>query len=47
MFRNLPIFNGSNKVYENVDLNGKIEIKAENEIINVQKEILIYNLKIT
>ena len=47
MFRNLPIFNGSNRVYENVDLNGTIEIKAENEIINVQKEILLNNLEIT
>ena len=45
-FRNLPIFKGANNIFQNFDLSGKIEIKAQNEIINVEKEILLNNLEI-
>ena len=44
-FRNLPIFKGNN-IFQNFDLTGKIEIKTQNEIINVEKEILLDNLEI-
>ena len=45
-FRNLPIFKGSNNIFQNLELTGKIEIKAQNAIINVEKEILLNNLEI-
>jgi len=45
-FRNLPIFKGSNNIFQNFDLSGTIEIKTQNEIINVEKEILLNNLEI-
>lgn len=34
-FRNLPIFNGKNCIYENKSLKGKINVKTKNEIINL------------
>ena len=45
-FRNLPIFKGTDCIFQNLDLIGKIEIKAQNEIINVEKELLMNNLEI-
>ena len=49
IFRNLPIFVGRTmaNIYHNVNLKGKIEIKTKDEIINIQKEILLENLEIT
>ena len=47
LFRNLPIFQGKDKtIYENYDLNGIINIKTKNEIINIDKNILMKDLKI-
>ena len=45
-FRNFPIFKGNDTVYQNIDLKGKIEIRTNNKIINLQKQILLNNLKI-
>ena len=45
-FRDLPIFKGANNIFQNLDLIGNIEIKTQNEIINIEKEILLNNLKI-
>ena len=48
MFRNLPIFQGKNdEIFENTELKGRINIKATNEIINVEKNILMKDLEIT
>ena len=47
IFRNLPIFVGKdNVIYENCELKGKINIKLKNEIINIEKNILMKNLTI-
>ena len=45
-FRNLPIFNGKNCIYENESLKGKINVKTKNEIINLEKQILMKDLAI-
>ena len=45
-FRNLPIFNGKKRIYENESLKGKINIKTKNEIINIEKQILMKDLVI-
>ena len=45
-FRNLPIFNGKNCIYENKSLKGKINVKTKNEIINLEKQILMKDLVI-
>ena len=46
-YRNLPIFQGKDGViYHNSELKGKINIFTENEIINVEKNILMKNLEI-
>ena len=47
LFRNLPIFKGGEDIYQNTELKGKIQISAKNEIINIEKKILMKNLKIT
>ena len=47
LFRNLPIFQGKdNEIYENTELKGKININTKNEILNVEKNILMKNLEI-
>ena len=47
LFRNLPIFKGNDdKIYKNTKLKGKINIMTKNEIINVEKNILMKNLEI-
>ena len=47
MFRNLPIFQGKyDEVFENSELTGKINIKTKDEILNIEKKILMKNLKI-
>ena len=46
LFRNLPIFNGTNNIFQNGNLKGKIEIKTKNKIIKLEKEILLKNLEI-
>ena len=45
-FRNLPIFKGGEDIYQNSELKGKIQIMTKNEIINIEKNILMTNLKI-
>ena len=46
-FRNLPIFKGKNdEIYQNSELKGKINIVTKNEILNVEKEILMENIEI-
>ena len=45
-FRNLPIFQGENTVYQNSELLGKIQIKSKHKIINIEKEILMKELNI-
>ena len=47
LFRNLPIFKGGDDIYQNTELKGKIQISAKTEIINIEKKILMKNLKIT
>ena len=47
LFRNLPIFKGGEDIYQNSELKGKIQISVKNEIINIEKKILMKNLKIT
>ena len=37
LFRNLPIFKGSENIYQNSELKGKINIIAKSEIINIEK----------
>ena len=47
IFRNLPIFQGKNEtIFENSELKGEINIKTKDEIINIEKDILMNNLKI-
>ena len=47
LFRNLPIFaSNENTLYQNSELKGKINILTKNEIINIEKNILLKNLKI-
>ena len=47
LFRNLPIFQGKNEeIYKNSELRGKINIITKYEILNVEKNILMKNLKI-
>ena len=47
IFRNLPIFQGKNdEIFENSELSGKINIKTKAEIINIEKKILMKDLKI-
>ena len=43
-FRNLPIFQGEEEIYQNAELKGEITIKSNNEIINIQKELLMKDL---
>ena len=45
-FRNLPIFIGNKDIYQNINLKGKIEIRAQNEIFILKKELLLKNIKI-
>ena len=46
MFRNLPIFIGkSYEIYQNCELNGEVIIKSNNEIVNINKNILMKDLK--
>jgi uncharacterized protein YegL len=46
-FRNLPIFMGKNyDIFQNLELNGTINIKTKSKIINVEKDILMKNLNI-
>ena len=48
IFRNLPIFAGKDyEIYKNIELNGEIIIKSKNEIININKSILLENLIIS
>ena len=47
IFRNLPIFQGKNdEIFENSELSGKINIKTKAELINIEKKILMKDLKI-
>ena len=47
LFRNIPTFQGNDRtIYENYDINGVINIKTKNEIINIEKNILMKDLKI-
>ena len=46
LFRNLPIFEGM-VYYQNISLKGKLEIKSQNKIIRVEKQIGTENLEIT
>ena len=46
MFRNLPIFQGKSEEYHNQSLKGTINIKTQNKIIKIEKEILMKELKI-
>ena len=46
LFRNLPIFKGGEDIYQNSELKGKVQIMAKNEILNIEKKILMKNLKI-
>ena len=46
LLRNLPIFKGVDNIYENSELKGKINIITKNEIINIEKNILMKELKI-
>jgi len=46
LFRNLPIFKGGEDIYQNSELKGKINIITKNEIINIEKNILMKDLKI-
>ena len=46
LFRNLPIFKGGEDIYQNSELKGKVQISVKNEIINIEKKILMKNLKI-
>ena len=46
-FRNLPIFQGKDsEIYKNSEVKGKINIITKNEILNVEKNILMKNLEI-
>ena len=45
-FRNLPIFQGENTVYQNSELIGKVHIKTNRKINNIEKEILMKELNI-
>ena len=46
LFRNLPIFKGAENIYQNSELKGKINIITKSEIINIEKNILMKDLKI-
>ena len=46
LFRNLPIFKGREDIYQNSELKGKVQIMTKSEIINIEKKILMKNLKI-
>ena len=47
LFRNLPIFQGKDdEIYQNSELKGKVNIMTKNEILNVDKNILMKNLEI-
>ena len=47
LFRNLPIFQGKfDVIYQNSELKGKVNIMTKNEILNVDKNILMKNLEI-
>jgi len=39
IFRNLPIFKGKSKNYQNEDLKGEINIETRNTIIKIEKNI--------
>ena len=44
----MPIFEGkNNEIFENTELKGRINIKTRNEIIKIEKNILMKDLKIT
>ena len=44
LFRNLPIFKGNDNIYQNSELKGKININTKNEIIKIEKNILMKDL---
>ena len=46
LFGNLPIFNGIDSFYQNSELTGNINIITKNEIINIEKNISMKDLKI-
>ena len=46
LLRNLPIFKGAENIYQNSELKGKINIITKSEIINIEKNILMKDLKI-
>ena len=46
LMRNLPIFKGRDDIYQNTELKGKVQISSKNEIVNIEKKILMKNLKI-
>ena len=46
LLRNLPIFQSVKSIYQNTDLTGKVEIQTKYKIINIDKNILMENLKI-
>ena len=46
IFRNFPILQVINKICYNSNLKGKINIKTQNKIVKIEKEILMNNLKI-
>ena len=45
LFRNLPIFKGD-KIYENSELKGIVNIKTKDKILNVRKELLMKDFEI-
>ena len=45
-FRNLPILYGNNSICENSEIKGQVEIKTNNQIKNINKNILAENLNI-
>ena len=46
LFRNLPTFKGIGDIYQISEIKGKVLISAKNEIINIKKRIMMYNLEI-
>ena len=47
MFRNLPIFHGGGKIYQNSKIEGEININSNYKIKNIEKNILMKDLTIT
>jgi hypothetical protein len=46
IFRNLPILTDCNKAYQIKSINGEIELKTKNKIINIEKNFLSEKIKI-